>query len=138
VAERMSIKNSNDTIGNRSRELPVCSAVTEMSTSNNCWGVKGGRCVGLTTLSLHVPIILKSGSLNLLETYGPLQACNGIDLPLSLSIYLYMIRAWLEWNSIPIRSADIRLRSTTHTSHPTYTLLYPDDGLLASPKHVEV
>jgi len=27
-----------------------------------------------------VPIVLKSGSLNLLEPYGPVQACNGIVL----------------------------------------------------------
>jgi len=32
-----------------------------------------------------VPIVLKSGSLNLLETSGPVQACNGIALPLRLS-----------------------------------------------------
>ena len=31
---------------------------------------------------LHVPIVLKSGSLNLLKPSGPLQACNGIALPL--------------------------------------------------------
>ena len=31
---------------------------------------------------LHVPIVLKSGSLNLLEPSGPVQACNGIALPL--------------------------------------------------------
>ena len=30
---------------------------------------------------LHVPIVLKSGSLNLLEPSGPVQACNGIALP---------------------------------------------------------
>jgi len=30
---------------------------------------------------LHVPIILKSGCLNLLEPLGPVQACNGIGLP---------------------------------------------------------
>jgi NAD-dependent oxidoreductase involved in siderophore biosynthesis len=29
----------------------------------------------------RVPIVLKSGSLSLLETYGPVQACNGIALP---------------------------------------------------------
>jgi len=28
-----------------------------------------------------VPIVLKSGSLNLLEPSGPIQACNGIALP---------------------------------------------------------
>jgi hypothetical protein len=31
---------------------------------------------------LRVPIVLKCGSLELLETSGPLQACNGIALPL--------------------------------------------------------
>ena len=30
---------------------------------------------------LHVPIALKSGSLNLLEPSGPVQACNEITLP---------------------------------------------------------
>jgi len=30
-----------------------------------------------------VPIVLKSGSLNLLELSGPVQACNGIALPLA-------------------------------------------------------
>jgi hypothetical protein len=29
-----------------------------------------------------MPIVLKSGSLNLLEPSGPVQACNGIGLPL--------------------------------------------------------
>jgi hypothetical protein len=28
-----------------------------------------------------VPIVLKSGSVNHLETSGPVQACNGIALP---------------------------------------------------------
>jgi len=30
---------------------------------------------------LHVPIVLKSGNLNLLEPSGPVQACTGISLP---------------------------------------------------------
>jgi len=50
-------------------------------------GDKGGQCVVLTTLQpyhLHLPIVLKSGSLNFLEPSGPVQACNGIALPLSL------------------------------------------------------
>ena len=60
--------------------------------------VKGGRCVGLTTLPSHVLIVLKSESLNLLEPYGPAQACNGIALlyfcPLLLNIdfkYPYIV-----------------------------------------------
>jgi hypothetical protein len=31
-----------------------------------------------------VPIVLKSGSLNLLEPSGPVKGCNGIALPLFL------------------------------------------------------
>src|SRR5215510_8922910 len=54
--------------------------LTEMSTRNIPWG-KGGRCVGLTPCHLHVPIVLKSGSLKLLEPSGPVKACNGIALP---------------------------------------------------------
>ena len=50
-------------------------------------GGKGGRCLGLTTLHLHVPIALKSGNLKLLEPSGPVRACNGIAF---LFIYLFI------------------------------------------------
>jgi hypothetical protein len=53
---------------------------TEMSTRNNSWD-KGGQYLGLTTYRLHVPIGLKSGSLNLLEHYGHVPVYNGITLP---------------------------------------------------------
>ena len=43
-------------------------------------GSKGGRC------HLHVPIVLKSGSLKLLEASEPVQAYNGIALPFYSSI----------------------------------------------------
>jgi len=33
-----------------------------------------------------MPIVSKSGSLNLLEPSGPVQACNGIALPLPLPL----------------------------------------------------
>jgi len=36
-----------------------------------------------------VPTVLKSGSLNLLEPLGPVQACNGIALPLRLPLPFY-------------------------------------------------
>jgi len=36
-------------------------------------------------------IVLESGSLNLLEPYGPVQACNGIALPLPLRAQLMLI-----------------------------------------------
>jgi hypothetical protein len=55
--------------------------LAETSTRNISWG-KGDRGVGLTTLlHVHVPTVLKSVSLALLETAGPLQAYIGIALP---------------------------------------------------------
>ena len=53
-------------------------------------GSKGGQCIRLTTYHLHVPIVKKSGGLNLLEPCGPVQACNGTALPfthMNLSSY---------------------------------------------------
>jgi len=41
---------------------------------------KGGRCVRLTTLPQSC-VVMKSGNLNFLELFGPLQACNGTALP---------------------------------------------------------
>jgi len=40
-----------------------------------------------------VPIVLKSGSLNLLEPSGPVQACNGIALPL-LEFMSFLLVLW--------------------------------------------
>ena len=58
-------------------------------------GGKGGWCVRLTTYH-HVPIVKKSGGLNLLEPFGPVQACNGTALPLPLpftvQIYINLTR----------------------------------------------
>ena len=41
---------------------------------------KGGLCVGLTNSSPSCAVVMKSGNLNLLEPFGPLQACNGAAL----------------------------------------------------------
>ena len=43
-------------------------------------GAKAAGAYGWQTYYLHVPIVLKLGSLNLLEPSGPVQACNGIGL----------------------------------------------------------
>ena len=45
-------------------------------------GVKSGRCVRLTTLPPSCAVVTKSGNRNFLEPSGPVQACNGTDLPL--------------------------------------------------------
>jgi hypothetical protein len=39
---------------------------------------------------------------------------------------------------VAMYTCDSQLKRTTHTNCNIYTLLPPDDGLLASPKHVEV
>ena len=46
------------------------------------WRGKDGRCVVLQLYRLHMPIVLKSGNLNLLEPSGTVQGCNGMALPL--------------------------------------------------------
>ena len=57
---------------------------TEISIRNTSWRVKAASALGWQLYHLHVPTILKSGSPNLLEPSGPVQACNGIALPLPL------------------------------------------------------
>ena len=52
-------------------------------------GVKAAGALGWQPYHLHVPIVLKSGSLNLLEPSGPVQACNGIAF-----------KVGIQWNTI--------------------------------------
>jgi len=88
--------------------------LTGMSTRSISWG-KGGQCVRMITLPPSCAVVMKSGNLNdlnaelnpichllallgahhilhvsrimvnFLETSGPVQACNGTDLPFTLS-----------------------------------------------------
>jgi len=67
-------------------------------------GGKGGRCLGLTTLPPFCAV-LKSGNLNLLEPSGPLQACNGIALPLPYPLCLS------DFNKTWILSTDFRKKN---------------------------
>jgi hypothetical protein len=48
-----------------------------------------------------VPIVLKSGSLNLLEPSGPVQACNGNALPFLLTIFS-LISKMNDYDIIPL------------------------------------
>jgi hypothetical protein len=57
--------------------------LTEMSTRRISWG-KCGRCVRLTTLPPSCAVVKKSGKLNLLKPFGPLQTCNGTALPFAM------------------------------------------------------
>ena len=53
---------------------------TEMSTRNISWWVNASGALGLKPYHVHMPIVLKSGNLNLLEPSGLVQTCNGIAL----------------------------------------------------------
>ena len=66
----------------RTMALGLTQPLTEMSTRKISWR-KCGRCLRLTTLPPSCTVVMKSGNLNFLEPSGPLQACNGTDLPLS-------------------------------------------------------
>jgi hypothetical protein len=56
-------------------------------TTRNFLGVKSGR-EGWQPCHLHVPNILKSGSLKILEFSGPVQACNGTASPFTHPSYI--------------------------------------------------
>jgi hypothetical protein len=64
--------------------LGLTQSLTDMSTRNKSWGLKVAGALGCQPYQLHVPIVLKSGSLNPLEPSGPVKACNGIALPFPL------------------------------------------------------
>ena len=60
--------------------------LTEMSTRNISWGVKAAGAYGWQPYHFLVLPVLKSESLDLLEPSGPVQACNGILLPLPFTL----------------------------------------------------
>jgi len=78
----------------RTMALGSTQPLTEMSTNNISWGVKVVGAYGWQPYHLHVQIVLKSGSLNLLEPSGPVQACNGIALPLRL-LLCFIIQSFI-------------------------------------------
>ena len=69
-------------LSGRTMALGLPQPLKEMSTRNISWGVKAAGAYGWQLYHLHVPIVLKSGSLSLLEPSRPFQACNGIALQL--------------------------------------------------------
>ena len=57
--------------------LGLTQSLTEMCTRNISWKVKAAGAYGWQPYHLYVLIVLKSGSLNLLETSGRVQGCHG-------------------------------------------------------------
>jgi len=60
--------------------LGLTQTLTEMDTRNILQGIKVAGAKGWQPYHPQVPIVLKSGSLSLLETSGLVQARTGIDL----------------------------------------------------------
>ena len=67
--------------------LALTQLLTEMNTRNISWGVKATDAWGWQPYHLHVPFVLKSPSLNLLEPSGPVQTSNGIAFTLSPALF---------------------------------------------------
>jgi len=65
----------------RTRALKSTQPLRGMSNMNISWRVKPAGALGWQPYHIHMPIVLKSGSLNLLEPSGPVRACNGTILP---------------------------------------------------------
>jgi hypothetical protein len=62
--------------------LGLTQPLTQMSARNISCGVKAAGAYGWQIYHLHVPIVLKSGSLDLLQPSGPVQLCPGFAVPL--------------------------------------------------------
>ena len=60
--------------------------LTEMSTTITFWG-KRRSVRKADNLPPSCAVVKKSGSANLLEPSGPVQACNGTALPLPLPLH---------------------------------------------------
>jgi len=70
----------------RTVALELTQPLAEMSTRNISWVVKAAGTYGWQPYYLHVPTVLKSGSLNVLEASGPVLTCNGTALPFAFTM----------------------------------------------------
>ena len=70
----------------RTMALRLTQPLTEMSTRDISWGVKAAGALGWQPYHLHVPIVLKSGSLNLLASWNP----QGLSSPVMGLLYLFL------------------------------------------------
>jgi len=93
--------------------LVTTQLLTEMSTRNISWGVKGAVAEVRQPYHLPVPIVMKPGSLNLLEPSGPLQARTGIAVAF-LSCLVTRVKykyAILKWKICTTTDASFSMKS---------------------------
>ena len=85
------------------------------------FGVKAAGAYGWQPYHLHVPIVLKTGSLNLLNPSGPVQACNGIALPLPLPERRKSFIAKSPWLTLFREVTAVYLRKRTKIKNIVWT-----------------
>ena len=61
------------------------------STKNISWSLREAGAWDWQPYHFRMPIVLKFGSLSLLEHSGPAQAWSGIALPFALPLYTYSV-----------------------------------------------
>jgi hypothetical protein len=96
-------------LSGRTMALGSTQFLTEMSIRNTSWGVKAGGTLVWQPYHLHMPIVLKSGSLNFLETSEPVQACLGIALPFTEDIEIAKLRTSISLSTQCCNSEDYTL-----------------------------
>ena len=97
----------------RTMALGLTQPLTEMSTRNISYEVKASGVYRWQPNHLHVPTVLKSGSLNLLEPSGPVQSCNGTALPSQHDPWMRLVIFWIHFSDL--------LSLVTYTLYPIKT-----------------
>jgi len=87
----------------------IDSAPIENEYQEHFLGVKAAGAWGWQPHHLHVPNVMKSGILNLLEPSGPHRTCYGTPLPLSLTLDIRQTLPAFIHQTLPL------LHSTVHT-----------------------
>jgi len=98
----------------RTMALGLTRPLTEMSTRIFPRGLNTAGVQGWQPYHFYVPIVLKSGSLNLLKPSGPVQACNWISFLLTTYQML-----WCLFRKLNLFNAAVRVSSLqTHSGFP--------------------
>ena len=78
--------------------------LSEMSTRIISWGVKAAGAYGWQPYHLHVPIVSQSGSLNLLEPYGPVISLYRDCFIFTFYLENYATRLTLQLAQSPVKN----------------------------------
>jgi hypothetical protein len=79
---------------------------------------KDGRRLGLTTLDTFMCLLsINIGSLNFLERYEPVKACNGIELSLPLPCDLYLPHSYVTVRHIVFLGSHNECEATGRSFH---------------------